>query len=116
MAADPGIPKPGSKLGPCKKACSHRDCDESRFIATFCMCRFCGKPIGYETRFYRDPQADAPATPSDRRWVHADCFEDASDRELASACAAVLDPMPVDDETAGANFRRIRDLAAQRNG
>lgn len=39
---------------------------------------------------------------------------DAIDRELADACAAVLDPTPVDDETAGANFRRIRDLAAQR--
>lgn len=87
MAADPGIQKPGTKFGPCKKACQHRDCDESRFIATFCICRFCGKAIGYQTRFYLDPDA-APATPTDKRWVHADCLEDAVDAERAKQATA----------------------------
>lgn len=77
------MPKPGAKLGPCKKACKHRDCAEARFI-TSCLCRFCSKPIGYATRFYLDSEA-APATPDDKRWVHADCLEDAIEAERAVA-------------------------------
>ena len=84
MAADPGIQKPGRKYGPCVKPCSHRDCDESRFIATECGCRLCGKLIGWETRFYMDPQA-TQATPTDQRWVHADCLEDSVEQERARA-------------------------------
>lgn len=82
MAADPGIPKPGAKLGPCKVPCSHRDCHESRYIATMCLCRFCDKAIGYQTRFYRDPEPQSPT--SDRKWVHADCFEDAADKQVSA--------------------------------
>ena len=66
--------KPGSKAGPCEEACDHRDCAESRFIAG-CSCRFCRKAIGYDRRFYLDPEA-APATPDDKRWVHARCLEE----------------------------------------
>lgn len=87
MAADPGIQKPGKKYGPCKTRCSHRDCDESRFIATECICPMCEKLIGWETRFYLSPDA-APATPSDRRFVHADCLEDAADRANAATLSA----------------------------
>lgn len=68
------LPKPGTKLGPCTTECQHRDCAENRFIAG-CECRFCRKSIGYGARFYLDPEA-APATPDDRRWVHAVCLED----------------------------------------
>jgi hypothetical protein len=70
------LPSPGTKLGPCGGDCGHRDCDETRFIAA-CVCRFCQHAVGFETRFYLDPDA-APATPDDRRWVHAMCLEDAA--------------------------------------
>ena len=43
---------PGKKLGPCRSACKHRDCVETREQAAS-PCRFCQKAIGYETRFYR---------------------------------------------------------------
>lgn len=75
------LPKPGTKTGPCKAACRHRDCAESRFIAG-CVCRFCSQPVGFGTRFYLDPEA-APATPDDRRWVHAACLEDAIEVAVA---------------------------------
>jgi len=61
-------------LGPCRKACKHRDCAESRFIAG-CLCNLCGKRIGFGTRFYLDRVSEA--SPDNKRWVHADCFEDA---------------------------------------
>jgi len=59
------LPKPGMKLGPCRKPCSHRDCAESRRMAAT-ICRFCGLAVGYNTRFYN---ADG--------LCHADCLEDA---------------------------------------
>lgn len=68
------LPRPGTELGPCAEDCDHRDCAETMFIAG-CVCRFCGHAIGFERRFYLDPEA-APATPDDKRWVHAECLED----------------------------------------
>lgn len=66
------LPKPGSKLGPCKR-CEHRDCRETRATADS-ACRYCGGVIGFEVRYYRDP--DGPAvTPF--AYVHAACHEDA---------------------------------------
>lgn len=75
MSADPGVPKPGSKYGPCLTPCHHRDCALSMSTAVS-ICRLCGKPIGYETRYYRDEQLGSG------EWVHAYCFEDAVEREL----------------------------------
>ena len=75
MAADPGIRKPGKKYGPCKVECPHRDCAESRRIATVCTCRLCDKTIGWETRFYIDPD-DPPGVLVLPNYVHADCLED----------------------------------------
>lgn len=84
MASNPGIQKPGKKFGPCKGQCSHKDCSQSRSIATICVCRLCNKVIGWEAPFYMDPDA-APLTLDDLRYVHADCLEDSlSDKWLGS--------------------------------
>jgi hypothetical protein len=56
---------PGTKVGPCLEPCKHRDCAETRRMAES-ACTICGKPIGYDTRFYRD-DTDS--------YVHAVCFE-----------------------------------------
>ena len=78
MAADPGIQLPGTKYGPCRdKNCGHKDCAQSRVMA-HSRCRLCKHVIGYGARFYRDELADGA-------WVHAECFEDAVEKEQASA-------------------------------
>lgn len=64
---------PGTDAGPCLDPCGHRDCGETRFIAEF-MCRFCKTSIGYERRFYLDPEP-CQATRDHRGWVHASCLE-----------------------------------------
>lgn len=63
------ISKPGSEYGPCKRFCEHRDCAASRATAST-VCRFCDKPIGYETRFYNEDG-----------YVHAACLEDSIETE-----------------------------------
>jgi hypothetical protein len=40
------------------------------------VCRFCGKPIGYERRFYADP----PPAVRAGALVHASCLEDSIGR------------------------------------
>jgi hypothetical protein len=46
------IPAPGTDLGPCiDEQCGHTDCAASRQQAA-ALCRWCAKPIGYETRWY----------------------------------------------------------------
>ena len=65
------LPRPGSRLGPCRR-CAHRDCRETRSLAVS-RCRFCGDAIGYDVRFYRDP--DGPG------FVHARCLEDDAARD-----------------------------------
>ena len=71
------LPKPGSKYGPCEGDCQHIDCAETRRMAAQ-TCFFCSEAIGYDKRFYVDP---------DRRegLVHAICLEykEASDRAAA---------------------------------
>jgi hypothetical protein len=68
------LPSPGTKLGPCKRKCEHRDCAETRRMSES-ICRICSKPIGYETRFY----GDGPG------FVHAICLEDEVEAERKAA-------------------------------
>lgn len=68
------LQKPGSKLGPCKAACKHRDCGQTREDAG-AACRFCAKPIGYGVGFYRSRLSGELA--------HAICFEEAVERNDA---------------------------------
>jgi hypothetical protein len=71
------LAKPGSKHGPCAVSCAHRDCASTRRMAES-VCRFCSKKIGYETRFYGDPDDES-------KYVHAVCLEDAITKERAEA-------------------------------
>lgn len=68
------LPKPGSKLGPCKGACKHRDCAMTRADAAS-PCRFCGKPIGYGESFFR--------ARLDGGLAHAWCVDEAVERNDA---------------------------------
>ena len=61
------IPKPGSKLGPCKR-CEHIDCRELRTMAES-LCHVCHKPIGYGVRYYRHDDFGGA-------YDHAICVED----------------------------------------
>jgi len=65
------IPAPGKQYGPCEGHCAHLDCAHSRSDAAT-ACNLCGKPIGYEKRFYREGDVLS----------HADCLEDAIEEEL----------------------------------
>jgi hypothetical protein len=76
MAAG-ALPKPGTKYGPCKDACGHRDCAAIRENVA-AVCSFCDKPIGYDTRFYQ-------GEPGQSKWVHADCLERAIEAERAAS-------------------------------
>lgn len=46
------LPKPGTKLGPCKDRCNHVDCGLTRMEAGV-ICRHCQKAIGYGIPYYR---------------------------------------------------------------
>jgi hypothetical protein len=71
------IPKPGSKLGPCKGGCHHVDCRQTiRDAQTVCW--FCLKPIGYERAYFRS-QALWSAERVSGYLAHADCMEIAVD-------------------------------------
>lgn len=81
------LSRPGSKYGPCEAGeygCGHRNCRITQRMASE-MCRFCSERIGYERRFYTDPQnardvrGDGPETGP--QLVHADCLEDYYARE-----------------------------------
>ena len=62
------LSKPGTKVGPCAESCHHKDCAETRGQAV-ALCVYCGKPIGYDARFYQEGNALA----------HAECSEEAAD-------------------------------------
>ena len=62
------LPKPGTKHGPCKR-CEHIDCRQTRRDAES-LCRVCQRPIGYQTRFYRETDP-----PGRNNLVHAACVE-----------------------------------------
>ena len=66
------LARPGTKTGPCKGECAHKDCAGTRSMAAT-LCLYCKKPIGYGVRFYRT-EADGLA--------HALCFEEAIEREM----------------------------------
>ena len=61
------LPAPGTKLGPCKEPCHHKDCEANRRDAASSCC-LCGKGIGYEVAFYNTPKG----------YVHADCYDRAN--------------------------------------
>ncbi len=63
------VPAPGTEYGPCEEPCAHRDCAESRHMAA-AICRFCERPIGYETRLYNDGASGSYDL------VHALCLEE----------------------------------------
>lgn len=67
------LPRPGTKLGPCKR-CQHIDCSETRDMAEG-VCRICSEPIGYDRRFYRDDIV-GDRGPETKAYVHASCLED----------------------------------------
>ena len=46
------LARPGTKSGPCKNKCTHRDCAATRADAAH-VCKFCKKQIGYDTLYYR---------------------------------------------------------------
>ncbi|HEY7195479.1 MAG TPA: hypothetical protein VH439_17180 [Gemmatimonadales bacterium] len=89
MAAG-SLGKPGTERGPCATACRHIDCREIREWAR-ALCHYCGKEIGYETRFYRQGEDEEPHTRAvasledahGRKFVlvHAGCAEAAVDVE-----------------------------------
>lgn len=68
------LPKPGTKVGPCKGRCRHLDCRQTREDAA-ASCRFCGETIGYERGFVRSRLTGALA--------HEVCLEDAAERNDA---------------------------------
>ena len=70
------LPKPGTKLGPCKDECKHIDCKKTREMA-WSICKYCGIVIDYEKRFYILPTPD----PQRVELVHAVCHEDAIESE-----------------------------------
>lgn len=62
------LPKPGTKVGPCRGRCQHRDCAQTRADAAS-PCRFCQKAIGYGARYVR--------ARFDGSLAHEACLEDA---------------------------------------
>lgn len=66
------LPKPGTKLGPCKEmGCGHRDCAATRRDAST-PCRFCAHAIGFDQAFFRSGLSGEMA--------HAGCLESAAER------------------------------------
>lgn len=74
------LPAPGTEYGPCADACAHRDCASTRKQAES-ACRFCDRPIGYEVRFYVDPEHEEQPG---RRYVHARCLEEIIEQKRRS--------------------------------
>lgn len=68
------LPAPGTKVGPCKAKCKHRDCAQTKADAA-AGCRFCTKAIGFNVGFYRSRL--------DGGLAHAFCFEEAVERNDA---------------------------------
>lgn len=68
------LPKPGSKVGPCKGKCRHKDCAQTRADAASPCC-FCQKPIGYGDNFFR--------ARLDGGLAHGSCVEAAVERNDA---------------------------------
>ncbi len=74
---EPGKTVNGEEIGPCIDAdCGHNDCNQTRAMnATECMT--CGKPIGYETRFFE----------IDGEMEHESCFVERMASDKRPVCA-----------------------------
>lgn len=68
---------PGTDFGPCAGDCEHTDCAIMRSRAAE-PCTMCGKPIGYETRYYSDERMN-----DFMGFAHARCVESLGE-EVAS--------------------------------
>lgn len=44
------VPRPGTKVGPCKGECQHTDCAATRKLAAT-ICRYCQQEIGYGGKY-----------------------------------------------------------------
>ncbi len=62
------LPKPGTKVGPCKAKCKHIDCAETRERAAS-TCLYCREKVGFGVRVYRHGAYT----------VHARCHEEAAE-------------------------------------
>lgn len=62
------LSKPGTEFGPCEGNCDHSDCAASRKMAES-ICTICGKPIGYDKRFFRDSD-----NPELGEYAHTACY------------------------------------------
>lgn len=69
------IARPGTEYGPCEGDCRHPDCASSRAMAG-AVCKYCEKPIGYDTRFYIDGDVPHDMAIKEYRYVHALCLEE----------------------------------------
>ena len=82
------LSRPGKKFGPCPFGCTHLDCKASRQTAN-CLCRFCGKQIGYENDFFDEwtDQTEADQRKHGRHafMVHARCIYEALDQAQCPA-------------------------------
>jgi len=67
------ISEPGSKYGPCKKPCQHKDCAASRAQAD-AVCPFCGEAIGYNNLFVEYSDALTVEYAEAKLW-HRSCLE-----------------------------------------
>lgn len=77
------LPKPGTDFGPCvDPACGHIDCAQTRLMAEN-LCRYCGKQVGYETRFYTIDVSNGEEKV--KTTVHALCHEEALESEQAKS-------------------------------
>lgn len=57
----------------CIKPCGHTDC-KATWEDSVQLCRFCKKPIGFGTSFYKDPEGGLHSN-GNPRLVHALCLE-----------------------------------------
>ncbi len=73
------LPAIGTKYGPCKSDCVHRDCMSTKAMAK-ALCIRCGEPIGYGVRFYEDRET-MPSLGCATALVHALCEERAIEAE-----------------------------------
>lgn len=47
------LSEPGTKYGPCKEPCAHKDCAATRKEAES-ICSLCSQPLGYQRKITRD--------------------------------------------------------------
>lgn len=76
------LPTPGTKYGPCKGKCKHTDCAATRTEAET-PCRYCKKPIGFDTKFYTD--RDETKVGGGTLYSHFVCAHKARADEIAKA-------------------------------